>query len=96
MTEPATQTPLLVVNPRSGGGKTGKIFDAVSGGVAGQVSLGKRVDACLVQADAFTVPAAPNPIPLGEQLARGIASVALFHCGKVGLELTKPDRGDGS
>ena len=29
MTEPASQTPLLVVNPRSGGGKTGKIFDAM-------------------------------------------------------------------
>ena len=25
----ASQTPLLVVNPRSGGGKTGKIFDAM-------------------------------------------------------------------
>jgi diacylglycerol kinase (ATP) len=29
MTESASQSPLLVVNPRSGGGKTGKIFDAM-------------------------------------------------------------------
>src|SRR5271154_5373667 len=29
MTERASRTPLLVVNPRSGGGKTGKIFDAM-------------------------------------------------------------------
>jgi diacylglycerol kinase (ATP) len=29
MTESASQCPLLIVNPRSGGGKTGKIFDAM-------------------------------------------------------------------
>src|SRR4051812_3762823 len=29
MSVPITQTPLLVVNPRSGGGRTGKIFDAM-------------------------------------------------------------------
>ncbi len=29
MTESASQSPLLIVNPRSGGGKTGKIFDAM-------------------------------------------------------------------
>jgi diacylglycerol kinase (ATP) len=29
MTEPASTTPLLIVNPRSGGGNTGKVFDAM-------------------------------------------------------------------
>jgi YegS/Rv2252/BmrU family lipid kinase len=29
MTERASQSPLLIVNPRSGGGRTGKIFDAM-------------------------------------------------------------------
>ena len=29
MTESASQSPLLIVNPRSGGGKTGKVFDAM-------------------------------------------------------------------
>jgi outer membrane protein assembly factor BamB len=54
-------------------GGTVTFLDARSGTVAGHVSLGKAVDACVVQADAFTQPldaGAPGPPPLAEQVAR--------------------------
>jgi outer membrane protein assembly factor BamB len=48
-------------------------LDARSGGVAGHASLGKPVDACLVQVDALTLPEAPNEATLPEQIARVVA-----------------------
>jgi outer membrane protein assembly factor BamB len=43
-------------------------LDGRTGGVAGRVTLPRPVDACLVQADALTKPAAPGA-PLADQLA---------------------------
>jgi outer membrane protein assembly factor BamB len=43
-------------------------LDARTGGVAGNVSLGRPVHACLVQADAFSLPAAPAAGSVSEQL----------------------------
>lgn len=51
-------------------GGTITFLDAATGGVAGHVSLGTPVNACLVQADAFAAPPAPNQIPLADQLSR--------------------------
>jgi outer membrane protein assembly factor BamB len=45
-------------------------LDAATGGVSGRVALGKPVSACLVQADAITMPAAPREAPLLDQLER--------------------------
>jgi outer membrane protein assembly factor BamB len=44
-------------------------LDGTSGAVAGHASLGRPVDACLVQADAFTRPPATTATPLAAQLA---------------------------
>ncbi len=44
-------------------------LDGATGGVAATTSLGRPVDACLVQADALTRPAAPNADSIVEQLA---------------------------
>ena len=51
-------------------------LDARSGGVAGRTSLGKPIDACLVQADALALPPAPNAVPLAEQLTRVLGITA--------------------
>jgi outer membrane protein assembly factor BamB len=45
------------------------LLDARTGGVAGSVSLGRPVNACVVQTDALTLPAAPGPGRLSDQLA---------------------------
>jgi len=44
-------------------------LDSETGAVTGQLSLGRPVDACLVQADVFTRPATVTATPLAEQLA---------------------------
>jgi outer membrane protein assembly factor BamB len=44
------------------------LIDATTGGVARRASLGRAVDACLVQADELTTPRAPSAKPLSEQL----------------------------
>jgi outer membrane protein assembly factor BamB len=55
----------------AGGGIT--LLDARTGGVAARLDLEKPVVACLVQADGLTIPPAPNPVPVGEQVARILA-----------------------
>jgi outer membrane protein assembly factor BamB len=45
-------------------------LDAETGGVARRVSLGRPVDACIVQADALVVPPAPREAPLAVQVER--------------------------
>jgi outer membrane protein assembly factor BamB len=49
------------------------LLDARTGGVAERLSLEKPVVSCLVQADGLTVPATPNPVPFGDQVARVLA-----------------------
>lgn len=47
-------------------------LDGKNGGVAGQVSMNKALDACVVQVDALSRPAGPPGPPLAEQLAKTI------------------------
>jgi len=47
-------------------------FDAKSGAPAASVSLGRRVDACVVQVDRLKAPEARATSPLAEQLAKAV------------------------
>jgi outer membrane protein assembly factor BamB len=47
-------------------------LDGRSGGVAGRVSLGKAIDACVVQTDALMRPAVPGAGSLVEQIERAL------------------------
>jgi outer membrane protein assembly factor BamB len=47
-------------------------LDGKTGGVSGRVSLGKLVDACVVQTDALTRPAVPSSAPLVEQIEQAL------------------------
>lgn len=47
-------------------------LDGGTGGVAGRISLGEPVDACVVQTDALTRPAVPEASPLVEQIERAL------------------------
>ena len=54
-------------------------LDSKTGRVAGQVSLGHRVQSCVVQVDGLSKPAPPNTPPLADQVAKVLAMPGAEH-----------------
>jgi outer membrane protein assembly factor BamB len=54
-------------------------IDAKNGGVTGHTSMGKPLEACVVQTDGLTKPAGPAAPPLAEQLAKAVSMPETEH-----------------
>lgn len=75
-TERASQSPLLIVNPRSGGGRTGKIFDAMRAPL--ERALG-RFDAAFTERGRHAIELARDAALAGRELVIAVGGDGTIH-----------------